>query len=378
LLDRDVEEAGGSWEHLPNHFFHNFLEIILVLAINWFSFKSLNYEQISFFVCLLAVSLLTVILFTNKVISEEKKYQEKLNYETAAINKERENAILIESSGLTDVYKDNQEKITQDNQQHLLKLIWIKAANLSVPDELLAYLFPFGMLWLDREKFNGKLIFSFWRFFGNLRQIFHCRQDYVDYHKSTQRINDFLALEERNDNLAGIKLSPRTIIEKIEFANVTFAYQGQQPIIKKFNKTFSNNQINNLTGENGTGKSTIFYLLLGMIKPSEGKIIIHTKKKQYDLQELNRKHWREVNVAYASHQTLLEKGSTGEKQLANIAEIVVSKGPIASLWLFDEANNALDTNNSFLFEQQLAKLRKQSLVIKVSHQDNSVTTTNHD
>ena len=35
-------------------------------------------------------------------------------------------------------------------------------------------------------------------------------------------------------------------------------------------------KINHLLGKNGAGKSTILYLLLGIIKPLEGKIIIET------------------------------------------------------------------------------------------------------
>jgi ABC-type Mn2+/Zn2+ transport system ATPase subunit len=39
-----------------------------------------------------------------------------------------------------------------------------------------------------------------------------------------------------------------------------------------------------LIGKNGTGKSTILYLLLGMIVPEKGQIIIEDKKgKHYDL-----------------------------------------------------------------------------------------------
>jgi len=44
-----------------------------------------------------------------------------------------------------------------------------------------------------------------------------------------------------------------------------------------------------LRGKNGTGKSTKFYLLLGVIKPQEGKIIIELENKQtYELhQDIN-------------------------------------------------------------------------------------------
>jgi ABC-type Mn2+/Zn2+ transport system ATPase subunit len=47
-----------------------------------------------------------------------------------------------------------------------------------------------------------------------------------------------------------------------------------------------------MIGKNGTGKSTILYLLLGMITPEKGQIIIEDEKgRQYDLnKEVNLKH----------------------------------------------------------------------------------------
>jgi len=46
-----------------------------------------------------------------------------------------------------------------------------------------------------------------------------------------------------------------------------------------------------LLGENGIGKSTILYLILGVIQPQQGKILIACENgKICNLKEINSKH----------------------------------------------------------------------------------------
>jgi len=46
-------------------------------------------------------------------------------------------------------------------------------------------------------------------------------------------------------------------------------------------------------------------------------------------------------VAYCAHDTLVSEGSTGQKQLANLEQLLTEK-QTAQIFLFDEADNALD------------------------------------
>ena len=126
--------------------------------------------------------------------------------------------------------------------------------------------------------------------------------------------------------------------------------------------------MNRLTGKNGTGKSTILYLLLGMVTPQEGRIVIECQNGlNYELhKDINLKSWRENNVAYCSHGTLLEKGSTGQKQLTNIKQIFASKKD-RQIFLFDEADNALDKDNQKDFQETITELAKNKMVIYIKH-----------
>lgn len=128
-----------------------------------------------------------------------------------------------------------------------------------------------------------------------------------------------MSLPEKNDNLSGLKINQE--IKSVVFQNVFFQYVNRpELILKNYSQIFTKEKLNHLSGKNGTGKSTIFYLILGMLKPTQGQLIIETSDGQsYQLhKEVNLKHWREKVVAYATHDNLIEEGSTGQKQSANI------------------------------------------------------------
>lgn len=58
----------------------------------------------------------------------------------------------------------------------------------------------------------------------------------------------------------------------IRFENVSFAYNEKKVILDEASFTVRKNSIVTIMGQNGAGKSTIFKLLLGKLKPQNGKI----------------------------------------------------------------------------------------------------------
>ena len=59
----------------------------------------------------------------------------------------------------------------------------------------------------------------------------------------------------------------------VEFENVSLAY-GNRLILDNINFKINESQIFGMLGPNGVGKSTIFNLITGLIKPKNGKIKI--------------------------------------------------------------------------------------------------------
>ena len=59
----------------------------------------------------------------------------------------------------------------------------------------------------------------------------------------------------------------------IELKNVSFKYPGQRSLVfDDFSLTLSENNIYGLLGKNGTGKSTLLYLLSGLLRAQKGSV----------------------------------------------------------------------------------------------------------
>ena len=71
-------------------------------------------------------------------------------------------------------------------------------------------------------------------------------------------------------------------------------------------------------------------------------------------------------MAYCSHDNLVEKGSTGQKQLININQVLTQK-QTARIFLFDEADNALDQENKKVFREKINRISKKKIIILISH-----------
>lgn len=370
LAESEASSIGRYWEHLYNHVYHSLLAIILLLVFNWDKFWNTPLAAKWLFLGWLILVNIVVYFFTNLVLKKEKKYKQVVTRENNLINKEVEKAILIDSMGFVSEYQTKQRIFTAKKQKFRLSLNHTSTLNKVIPHSWLIWLFPALLVWLLGGNFDGMLLVILWQIFSETGEIIKCFWDYGDYASSLTRINNFLTLPKKDDNLRGRKLVKLSKITAIHFENVSFCYAGQtEPILKNYDRIFTPHQINYLLGANGTGKSTILYLLLGMLKPQDGQIILKTEKgESYNLhQEINLQYWREHNVAYCSHENLIEDGSTGQKQWTSINNIFMAK-KMAQIWLFDEADNALDEKNKKKLQEKIKDLiEKDKIVIYIAH-----------
>ena len=77
----------------------------------------------------------------------------------------------------------------------------------------------------------------------------------------------------------------------IKIENLTFAYVKKKPnVIEDLSLTLHPGAIYGVLGKNGTGKSTLFYLLSGLLFPDEGKVSMNdidvTKRQLGTLQDI--------------------------------------------------------------------------------------------
>ena len=60
----------------------------------------------------------------------------------------------------------------------------------------------------------------------------------------------------------------------LKIKDLSFRYFVDKPVIEKLSYTFMEGKITAITGASGIGKSTLFQLILGLIKPYEGSITL--------------------------------------------------------------------------------------------------------
>ena len=73
----------------------------------------------------------------------------------------------------------------------------------------------------------------------------------------------------------------------IDIKNLTYGYPGQKlPVFSQFSLHLEGNRIYGLLGKNGTGKSTLLYLIAGLLRPKAGSVCcdaIATSQRQPEM-----------------------------------------------------------------------------------------------
>lgn len=220
---------------------------------------------------------------------------------------------------------------------------------------------------------------------------------------SNLRINKLLNLEDDN---CDIKL---TSFDEIIFKDVCFSYPNHE-ILKDFNYKIYPNQIIHLQGPSGIGKTTLFMLLLGFLKPTSGEIIIKKDGNNYTPGGITRSLFAYVaqeNILFSGTildnikiltgstddeiiaalktsnvydelmnlplglNTILKKNgvglSLGQIQRILIAVAILSNRPIL---LLDEFSSALDIENEMKIVENLIRLNKT--IIYITHRKNLI------
>lgn len=88
-----------------------------------------------------------------------------------------------------------------------------------------------------------------------------------------ERIMDTLDVVPVVVERAGAKRMP-PIVGRIEFKNVSFAYEDGQPVLKDVSFSVEPGKKIGIVGSSGSGKSTIVNLLLRLYDPSEGAVLV--------------------------------------------------------------------------------------------------------
>ena len=94
----------------------------------------------------------------------------------------------------------------------------------------------------------------------------------------------------------------------IELKNVSFSVTDDngkpKDIIRKINLVIDENKFIAITGPNGSGKSTLAKLIVGIFKPTEGKIFFNGE----DITDLSISERAKLGISFAFQQPVRFKG----------------------------------------------------------------------
>lgn len=203
-------------------------------------------------------------------------------------------------------------------------------------------------------------------------------------------------------------------VNTVEFVNVSFKYPDSKEFqIKNMSFKINSGKIIALSGESGSGKSTIVNLLQRYADPVEGQILINGKDiKSFTLESLRNAISVVTQDTYLFKGTVMEnikmgrpeasddeavraatsaqahdfitglpkgyeseigeralKISEGQKQRLSIARALLKN---SSLIIFDEAQSSLDSENEVNLNKAVKSLSKGKFIISIAHRLSSI------
>ena len=204
---------------------------------------------------------------------------------------------------------------------------------------------------------------------------------------------------------------------KIEYKDVSFAYDAKKEILKSINLKIEGGDIIALIGHSGAGKTTIMNLIPRFYNASNGEILIDNQsiynislfslRKNISLVSQDITLFDDTvlsNIAYADSRASKEKIleackfsavhdfveklpekydtiigengvrlSGGEKQRISIARAILKNAPII---LLDEATSSLDADTEYKIQEAIMYLTKNKTTIIIAHRLSTVQRAN--
>ena len=230
----------------------------------------------------------------------------------------------------------------------------------------------------------------------------------VSYQDTLVSYNRLLELLNKQKEHNGVEYLDS--IDTIEVKNACFNYDNESEIISNFNYTFEKGKVYTILGDNGTGKSTLLSLILGLyIDDYKGNITYNNK----DIKDLDLYEIRKNFFGVTEQEPMLFKGSIlsnitfgldnvdsdfitkicsilsidsfinkhgqgldleleersknisgGEKQKLSLIRTFIKE---ASVLLLDEPISALDSTSILLLKNYIQEIKHNKIIIIITH-----------
>lgn len=244
--------------------------------------------------------------------------------------------------------------------------------------------------------------------------LLNCVKNVVNCRVSVLRIYDLLTYQPKNMQITENTCEDH-INGQLEFCHVSTSYSGK-PILKDVSFQVNPHELTAVVGRSGSGKSTIFNIILRLIKPDSGNVFIDQEdiyRYSFDVYKTNVSVVTQKSILFSmsirdnlslvdsnierqqevckrlgihdeilslpqGYQTIiLDNGSnisTSLKQLLSVARSILTK---AEILLFDEVTSSLDTTNTKKVMKVFRELARDHTVIIITHKKEVMNLADH-
>lgn len=242
------------------------------------------------------------------------------------------------------------------------------------------------------------------------QSAFHSMSELIPYAQNVLSFKNELKAH-REESARGNQ--PFSFAESLAFENVTFAYQGKDPVLHGISFTIRKGETIGLIGPSGAGKTSIADIILRLFRPATGALLIDG----VDAETFSLEEWR-GNIGYVSQEAFLFNGSIEENirfyrndlseadiisatKKANIYDFIKSlpgglhsgvgdRGVMLSggqkqrivlaralaghpeLLVLDEATSALDHESEQMIQKAIQDLRGEVTVCIIAHRPSTI------